>query len=470
MLYFIDVSGQLTDDRVATTLDKRGWYHIAFTYDGSYLRWFVNGELEAQNSSSGTMDGTIAENLKIGASYVYSNTFNGIIDEVRIYNRALSEEEIRAHYLQGLRTHGLVQTNKFRILDTDNTVNFQVDASGNAIFAGAITSQGTATSTFAGPLQIDSKLTVSQSGAGNIVDFKSSATSIFTLASADRLKLRDGLLATFGEFNDQVLDDFEDGDISNWSSSDSSNTTLATTTSAKVNDIALTIQTTAGASAGDLITTPPSITDWSSYERIGFWIKAEYTTTSTSATTTQIISIQFHDTGGNTQTHNITIQEMGSWQYEEWDISTIASTDKDNIDWFGFRIDNDYGSPKFYIDQIRLYGSAERSAEIFVDADGSLNILAQKEIQLTRTTEGSALPGLTLGSANVVLNQPLEVNVPGDVGIDYDLYFANTGLSTISSEGPLKISAGDPNSYENLTITTGGTGDVIIDIAGGGIC
>jgi len=156
---------------------------------------------------------------------------------------------------------------------------------------------------------------------------------------------------------------------------------------------------------------------------------------------------------------------MGSWQYEEWDISTIASTDKDNIDWFGFRINNDYGSPKFYIDQIRLYGSAERSADIFVDADGSLNILTQKEIQLTRTTEGSALPGLEIGTANVVLNQPLEVNVPGDVGIDYDLYFANTGLSTIYSEGPLKISAGDPNSYENLTITTGGTGDIIIDIA-----
>jgi len=305
------------------------------------------------------------------------------------------------------------------------------------------------------------KLTVTQSGTGDIIDLRAGATSVFTLTSADRLKLRDGVLATFGGFNDQVLDDFEDGDISNWISSDSSNTTLATTTSAKVNDIAFVIQTAVGASNNDTATTTPSVTDWSSYERLGFWIKAEYTTTSTDATTTQIISVQEEDAGG-THTHNITIQEMEEWQYEEWDISSFATS---TTSWLGFRIDNDYGSPKFYIDQIRLYGSAERSSDLFVDSDGSLNILAQKEIQLTRTTEGSALPGLTVGTANVVLHQPLEVDVAGDVGIDYDLYFANAGLSTISSEGPLKISAGDANSYENLTLTTGGTGDIIMDIA-----
>ncbi|RLF08229.1 MAG: hypothetical protein DRJ60_00880 [Thermoprotei archaeon] len=305
------------------------------------------------------------------------------------------------------------------------------------------------------------KLTVTQSGTGDIIDLRAGATSVFTLTSADRLRLRDGLLATFGGFNDQVLDDFEDGDISNWISSDSSNTTLTTTTSAKVNDIAFVIQTAVGASNNDTATTTPSVTDWSSYERLGFWIKAEYTTTSTDATTTQIISVQEEDAGG-THTHNITIQEMEEWQYEEWDISSFATS---TTSWLGFRIDNDYGSPKFYIDQIRLYGSAERSSDLFVDSDGSLNILAQKEIQLTRTTEGSALPGLTVGTANVVLHQPLEVDVAGDVGIDYDLYFANAGLSTISSEGPLKISAGDANSYENLTLTTGGTGDIIMDIA-----
>jgi len=94
--------------------------------------------------------------------------------------------------------------------------------------------------------------------------------------------------------------------------------------------------------------------------------------------------------------------------------------------------------------------------------------LAQKEIQLTRTTEGSALPGLTVGTANVVLHQPLEVDVAGDVGIDYDLYFANTGLSQITSEGPLKIAAGDSNAAENLTLTTGGSGDVIVSLSTSG--
>jgi len=316
-----------------------------------------------------------------------------------------------------------------------------------------------------GTAEPTAKLTVIQSGTGEIVDFKSGSTSIFTLTSADRLKLRDGLLTTFGGFND-LLDDFEDGDISNWTSSDSSNTTLATTTSARVNDVALTIQTTVGASNNDTATTSPSATNWSSYERLGFWIKADYTTTSTDATTTQIISIQFHDTGGNTQTHNISIEEMNEWQYEEWDISGISSADKDNVDWLGFRIDNDYGSPKFYIDQIRLYDDDERTSEMFVDSEGNLNIWGKESVEIGRTSANQgSLPSIKAGSAVVELNQPLSVNVGGDVGLDYDLVFLNTGLSTISSEGPLKISAGDSNHYENLTLTTGGTGDIIFDIA-----
>jgi hypothetical protein len=68
--------------------------------------------------------------------------------------------------------------------------------------------------------------------------------------------------------------------------------------------------------------------------------------------------------------------------------------------------------------------------------------------------------------ATVEIAQPLDVQVEGDVGIEYNLSFMNTANSFINSAGPLTISAGDSNSYENLTLTTSGTGDVIIDIAG----
>lgn len=68
--------------------------------------------------------------------------------------------------------------------------------------------------------------------------------------------------------------------------------------------------------------------------------------------------------------------------------------------------------------------------------------------------------------ATVEIAQPLDVQVEGDVGIEYNLSFMNTANSFINSAGPLTISAGDRNSYENLTLTTSGTGDVIIDISG----
>ena len=71
---------------------------------------------------------------------------------------------------------------------------------------------------------------------------------------------------------------------------------------------------------------------------------------------------------------------------------------------------------------------------------------------------------LSIGNPNVQINRPLSVAVGGDVGIDYDLQFLNTGTSYITSEGPLRIEAGDPNHAENLTLGTQGTGDVVIDI------
>jgi len=70
-----------------------------------------------------------------------------------------------------------------------------------------------------------------------------------------------------------------------------------------------------------------------------------------------------------------------------------------------------------------------------------------------------------VGQATVEITRPLDLQVEGDVGIEYNLEFMNTSTSYIHSAGPFVISAGDSNSYENLTLTTSGTGDVIVDVA-----
>jgi len=71
------------------------WHHVAMTYDGENLRSYIDGSITATNPVSGNLTGRAAE---IGR--YLSNTYvtNGYIDEVRIYGRALSSEEIKAVY------------------------------------------------------------------------------------------------------------------------------------------------------------------------------------------------------------------------------------------------------------------------------------------------------------------------------------------------------------------------------------
>ncbi|HVY08171.1 MAG TPA: LamG-like jellyroll fold domain-containing protein [Burkholderiales bacterium] len=69
------------------------WTHLAATFDGATVRLFVNGvqvASQAQTSPLATTNGT----LQIGADSYPTEYFAGRIDEVRVYNRALSAADI----------------------------------------------------------------------------------------------------------------------------------------------------------------------------------------------------------------------------------------------------------------------------------------------------------------------------------------------------------------------------------------
>jgi hypothetical protein len=70
------------------------WTHIAATYDGRYHRLYINGLLAGTQSQSGPIR-TSSGALQIGGNLT-GNLFKGLIDEIRVYNRALSVTEIRA--------------------------------------------------------------------------------------------------------------------------------------------------------------------------------------------------------------------------------------------------------------------------------------------------------------------------------------------------------------------------------------
>lgn len=77
------------------SLDADQWIFLACTYDGQSLQVYTNGNLAAQLAVSGPM-GVSSHNLSIGENLDdFSDFFNGSIDDVRVYNRALPAKELR---------------------------------------------------------------------------------------------------------------------------------------------------------------------------------------------------------------------------------------------------------------------------------------------------------------------------------------------------------------------------------------
>jgi hypothetical protein len=95
-------SAQLTvganDYRMANAsspLTMNTWSHLATTFDGATLRLYINGVLTSSVAYSGSLT-VSANDLFIGGNAVWSEWFDGKIDEVRVYNRPLAATEIQA--------------------------------------------------------------------------------------------------------------------------------------------------------------------------------------------------------------------------------------------------------------------------------------------------------------------------------------------------------------------------------------
>ena len=89
------------------SISTSDWTHIAMTYDGSSFTEYVNGVPGVSQPVSGTLVGWAPGWPNIGRGHYLGigsdkYLFNGAIDEVAIYDRALTAEEIQQHYLNGL--------------------------------------------------------------------------------------------------------------------------------------------------------------------------------------------------------------------------------------------------------------------------------------------------------------------------------------------------------------------------------
>jgi hypothetical protein len=76
-------------------LTTNTWTHLAGTYDGTTLRLYVNGVQVSSRAQTGAI--AVSTNpLQIGGDTFYGQYFQGQIDEIRVYNRALSAAQIQS--------------------------------------------------------------------------------------------------------------------------------------------------------------------------------------------------------------------------------------------------------------------------------------------------------------------------------------------------------------------------------------
>lgn len=77
-----------------TSLQPNTWYHLAATYDGKKHRIYVNGVIENETESNLSLIPSDKKPLHIGKG-TYGCNFNGVIDDIYIYRKALSINELK---------------------------------------------------------------------------------------------------------------------------------------------------------------------------------------------------------------------------------------------------------------------------------------------------------------------------------------------------------------------------------------
>ncbi len=84
------------------SISQNRWNQIVFTYDNINASLYLNGELQNKTNVTGNVDDYTGDILFGESSTIASLFLRGQIDEVAIYNRSLTADEVRNHYNRGI--------------------------------------------------------------------------------------------------------------------------------------------------------------------------------------------------------------------------------------------------------------------------------------------------------------------------------------------------------------------------------
>jgi hypothetical protein len=92
-------------------LPLNAWSHLALTWDGATLRLFVGANQVASRTLTGTLVNSTGA-LRFGGNGVWPEWFAGRIDEVRVYDRALTQNELLADMNAAVSGTGLARATR----------------------------------------------------------------------------------------------------------------------------------------------------------------------------------------------------------------------------------------------------------------------------------------------------------------------------------------------------------------------
>ncbi|HGJ67514.1 TPA: LamG domain-containing protein [bacterium] len=94
LLQMNDLPEECDDEALGGKVNDGEWHHIAGTWDGKVIKTFVDGKETSRLNCAGELSAN-NKPLYIGARGGNQRFMNGLIDEIKVYNRALTDAEIK---------------------------------------------------------------------------------------------------------------------------------------------------------------------------------------------------------------------------------------------------------------------------------------------------------------------------------------------------------------------------------------
>jgi hypothetical protein len=76
------------------------WYYLVLTYDGTEMKFYVDGQLHDSTILNNNIS-TYDSDFNIGYDSWYQTYFKGKVDEIRVWNIALTKADIESLYNEG---------------------------------------------------------------------------------------------------------------------------------------------------------------------------------------------------------------------------------------------------------------------------------------------------------------------------------------------------------------------------------